>query len=160
MVLWLFAACAGVRADRAEGLVLNELLAMNVASNADPAGEFDDWIEIYNGGAEPVSLEGVYLSDDPDAPARWALPADEPLEPGAYLLVWCDDEPEQGVRHSTFKLAGGGESVTLSFVDDDAPLLLDQVDFGEQLPDVAWARTPDGGVEWSAATPTPGQPNE
>lgn len=159
MVLLVLAGCAGVRADLAEGLVLNELLAVNVAANTDPNDEFDDWIELFNGGAEPVSLADVYLSDDPAAPTRWALPAERPLEPGEHLLVWCDGQPEQGAEHAPFKLSGGGEAVVLSYVAD-APVVLDQVEYGEQLPDTAWARLPDGGVEWGAAPPTPGEPNE
>jgi hypothetical protein len=159
MVLLVLAGCAGVRADRAEGLVLNELLAVNVAANADPSDEFDDWIELFNGGEAPVSLEDVYLSDDPAAPARWALPTDEPLEPGGHLVVWCDGEPEQGADHAPFKLSGAGEAVVLSYVADE-PVTLDQVEYGEQVADTAWARLPDGGVEWGAAPPTPGAPNE
>ena len=31
-------------------VVINELLASNTKSAADPQGEFDDWIELYNAG--------------------------------------------------------------------------------------------------------------
>ncbi len=159
MILFLLAACAGVRGDLAEGLVLNELLAMNVASNTDEMDQFDDWLEIFNGSDQTVALEGLYLSDDPSAPSRWALPMDESIEPGAHLVVWCDGEPEQGALHAPFKLGGTGESVVLSFIDGEDVTMLDQVDFGEQLADTAWARKTDGAVEWIAAAPTPGKSN-
>jgi hypothetical protein len=159
MVVLLLGACAGVRADKAEGLVLNEVLAVNEASNSDEAEQFDDWLEIHNGGAVAVSLADLYLSDDAAAPGRWPLPADETLAPGAFLLVWCDGELEQGPLHAPFKLSGGGETVVLSYVRDDDTTLLDQVEFGEQLADTAWARLPDGGIEWAAAAPTPGASN-
>lgn len=160
MVVWLLAACDGVRGDVAEGLVLNEVLAKNLSTNQDNADEFDDWLEIYNGGDQPVSRVGLHVSDDSSAPARWPIPEGDPIQPGEHLLLWCDGEPEQGDNHGPFKLGGKGETVVLSYIDVDAPLVLDQVDFGEQLDDVSWARIPDGSIEWAAATPTPGDANE
>lgn len=160
MLALLLVACGGgVRGDQAEGLVLNEILAKNSLTNADDAGEFDDWIEIFNGGTEPVSRTGLYLSDDANAPGRWPLPEGEPIEPGTFLLVWCDGQPEQGDLHAPFKLGGLGETVALSYIDTGEPLAIDHVDFGEQLADVAWARVPDGAVEWLASAPSPGETN-
>lgn len=155
----LLVACGGVRGDQAEGLVLNEVLAKNTLTNADDAGEFDDWVEIFNGGEEPVSRTGLYLSDDANAPGRWPLPEGEPIEPGAYVVVWCDGQPEQGDLHAPFKLGGLGETVALSYIDREEPVAIDHVDFGEQIADVAWARVPDGAVEWLASAPTPGKTN-
>lgn len=159
MMLLLFLACAsGVPGNKAEGLVLNELLASNVAVNTDEADEFDDWIEIFNGGDQAVSTTDLYLSDDTEAPSRWPLP-EGTIEPGEYLVVWADGEPEQGDLHAPFKLGATGESVVLSYIKNDEVTLLDQVDFGEQVPDTAWARVPDGAVEWIGNAPTPGESN-
>jgi hypothetical protein len=159
MYLLALLACGAVRADQASGLVLNELLAVNTAEGLDEAGEADDWLEIWNGGEDPVSLADVFLSDDPAAPTRWPFPADISLEPGDFLVVWCDGQPEQGAFHAPFKLSGQGESIVLSWLGGDAPVLLDQVDYGARLADTAWARVPDGGVEWVDASPTPGESN-
>jgi hypothetical protein len=156
--IWLLVGCA-TNGGNADGLVLNELLARNAVTNTDDAGEFDDWVEIFNGGTEPIALTGLHLSDDAAAPARWPFPEGDPLEPGAYLLVWCDGQPEQGDFHAPFKLGGNGESVLLSYIEDGAPTTLDAVDYTEQTADVAWARVPDGGIEWVTATPTPGDTN-
>ncbi|MDP2314319.1 MAG: hypothetical protein Q8P41_15560 [Pseudomonadota bacterium] len=159
VLVWLFVGCGGVRGDQAEGLVLNEVLARNTITNVDDAGEFDDWIEIFNGGEEPVSRKDLFLSDDGNAPARWPLPEGDPIEPGTWLLVWADGQPEQGEMHAPFKIGGMGETVVFSYIGSGEPRTIDQVDFGEQLPDLAWARVPNGGVEWVAATPTPGETN-
>ncbi len=32
------------------------MMASNTKTIADPQGEFDDWIELYNSGSEPVEL--------------------------------------------------------------------------------------------------------
>ena len=159
MWAWLLVGCTGVRGDQAEGLVLNEVLAKNTVTNADEADEFDDWVEIWNGGEQPVLRKDLFLSDDGDTPSRFALPDGDPIEPGQWLLVWCDGSPDQGEMHAPFKLGGTGESVILSYIGGGEPRTLDQVDFGAQVADVAWARLPDGGVEWSAVTPTPGESN-
>ena len=65
-------------ADSSEGnaLVINEFLAANEAGIEDPdeAGEHPDWIELFNGSAEPVTLSGLFLTDDLQRPTRWQIP--------------------------------------------------------------------------------------
>lgn len=41
----------------------------------DEDDEAADWIELHNAGATDLSLAGYALSDDPDQPRRWRLPA-------------------------------------------------------------------------------------
>jgi len=136
-------------------LVINELMADNATTIADEAGEFDDWVELYNRGDEPISLAGLFLSDDPEDPWAYALP-DIELEPGAHLLIWCDNDPEQGPLHAPFRFDRDGEQVALA----SAGALLDVVEFGAQVADVSWARAIDGGEVWMACVPaSPGAPN-
>ena len=45
-------------------LFINEFLASNDTTNADEAGEYDDWVEIFNPGPPAVNLGGLFLSDD------------------------------------------------------------------------------------------------
>ena len=136
-------------------LVVNELQALNDSTVADEEGEYDDWVELHNRGDEAISLAGLYLSDDATDPWAFPLP-DATLGAGEYLLVWCDNDPEQGPLHAPFALSGDGESLILS--SDDA--IVDQVDFGSQETDVSLARLPDGFGAWVACTtPTPGAAN-
>ncbi len=60
----------------AGGLVINEFMAWNKATIQDPDewGEFADWIELYNGTDEPVTLSGLFLTDDLDEPTKWQIP--------------------------------------------------------------------------------------
>jgi len=140
-------------------LAINEFLADNDGVNVDEAGEYDDWLELYNAGIEPVELVGLYLTDDLANSLKWPLPAGT-LAPGAHLLIWCDDDPEQGAHHTTFKLAAAGEEIGLSALIDGEPQLVDSVVFGPQASDVSQGRWPDGAEHWQFfSEPTPGASN-
>lgn len=141
-------------------LVINEFLAMNTAVEPpDGAGEYDDWIELWNAGDEDVSFDGLHISDDEAQPDRWPLPADVSLEPGAFFLLWADGQPEQGSDHVSFKLSGAGEAIVLSLLTPDGATQVDAVTFESQAPDTSMARHPDGNLDWRAGTPTPGATN-
>ncbi len=129
-------------------LVINEILADNATAGPDPAGEFDDWVELHNRGPQPIALADYYLSDDPEDALAFRLP-DVPLAPGAFMLIWCDEDAGQGPDHAGFKLSKSGETVLLS----TARATVDRVAFGPQTTDVSWGRDPDGGDAWSACAP-------
>ncbi|MBN2132607.1 MAG: lamin tail domain-containing protein [Sedimentisphaerales bacterium] len=143
-------------------VVINELLASNVNSTADPQGEFDDWIELYNVGDIPVDIGGMYLTDDTSTPTKWQIPLDNPgqttIPPHGYLLVWADkDDASQGL-HAAFSLNAGGEEIALT--DVDGTTVIDSVRFGPQRADVSYGRYPDGSTAWSLmAFPTAGSEN-
>ena len=138
-------------------VVINEFLASNTRVNADEAGEYEDWVELYNAGAAPVSLGGLYLTDNLTHPAKWAFPASTELAAGAHLLVWCDNDAGQGPYHAGFKLDRDGEA--LGIFDADA-IPLDWLVFETQQTDISYGRRPDGGDAWGVfSVPTPGGAN-
>jgi len=148
---------AGVVLPRGErgALVINELLADNAAVLADESGAFDDWVELYNRGAEPVELSGFYLSDDPEDPFAFALPAGQ-LAPGAHLLVWTDGDVGEGPLHAPFRLDRAGESVVLA----TRTAIVDQVDFDALATDLSLGRESSGADAWAlCARPSPGRAN-
>ena len=49
----MIANCLAAQADSGVSLVINEVMASNSKTKADPQGQFDDWIEIYNNGTRP-----------------------------------------------------------------------------------------------------------
>jgi len=105
------------------GVVLNELLADNSSSFADEAGEYDDWIELFNPGDAPLGLTGLYLTDKRDRLDKWRITqTDLILAPGAFVIAWCDEQQEQGGLHANFKLSAGGEFLAL--VDRDGVTLV------------------------------------
>ncbi len=143
----------------AVSLFINELMADNVSTIADEAGEYEDWIEIYNGGPFAVDLDGMFMTDDPADTHMWVLP-EVTLEAGAFLLVWADEDLMQGPLHAGFKLSAAGEYVGLYDRDEAGHGLIDEVSFGGQHPDVSYGRYPDGSGGFLFMTdPSPGAPN-
>ena len=141
-------------------LVINEFLALNKTVLQDEAGEYDDWIELYNAGPVPLSLDGLYLSDSFENAGKWPLPPGITLAPGGYLLIWCDEDPQEGPLHASFKLSGDGEQIVLFADDAHANVPIDRITFGPQTQDISYGRRPDGAATWTTfATPTPGRSN-
>jgi hypothetical protein len=141
-------------------LVLNEVLASNQRTNRDEGGEFADWVEVLNRSANPVSLEGHFLSDDPHKPLRWAFP-EGVLAPGGRLLVWCDHDVFQGPYHTGFQLDQEGEAIGLYELRDGIVRALDFISFGPQESDRSIGRSPDGAARLTPLPcPTPGLPND
>jgi len=140
---------------------VNEFLADNEGVNQDEAGEYDDWVELYNSSAVTVTLDGMYLTDHLDNPTKWQFPAGTVISPGGYLLVWCDKDTGQGPLHANFKLNRDGEEIGLFADDAHSNVPLDSVVFGPQREDVSYGRRPDGVGTWDFLDPpTPGASNE
>lgn len=119
--------------------------------------EFDDWIELLNISDREVDLSGMYLTDRKDDLRKWAFPEGTMLAPGAYLIVWADEDGSdaQGL-HTSFKLSSEGETVLLVDTDGWGNAILDSVTFGVQEPDIAFGRSPDGtGRFEKLLSPTP-----
>ncbi len=143
-------------------IVINEVLASNATVGADPQGEYDDWIELYNSGDGPIDVGGMYLTDDLDVPTQWripeTLPAQTTVASGAYLLIWADQDTADTGLHTNFKLSAAGE--TLALFASDGTSLIDQVRLEKQDPDAAYGRYPDGNASWGyLVEPTPGHAN-
>ncbi|MCB9295759.1 MAG: lamin tail domain-containing protein [Lewinellaceae bacterium] len=140
-------------------LAINEFMASNDVTVADEAGEYEDWVEIYNYGTEAVYLGSRYLSDNPDNPTKWQFP-DIWIQAGEFLLIWCDDDSDQGPLHASYKLDADGEYIGI--FDDAAHnfTLVDGLEFGEQATDQAVGRLPDGTGSFQVVAPTPGASNQ
>jgi len=154
--LWVHSACGQVP------LVLNELMASNGSTLADPQGQYDDWIEIYNGSRSPFDAGGLYLSDDPGNPQRWRIPTNTPalttVPAGGFLLIWADGQTTDSGLHANFGLDADGDALYL--YDADGVTLIDGVEFGKQISDVSLGRYPDATGDWHLLTiPTPGMSN-
>ena len=138
-------------------LFINEIMADNDNVNQDEAGEFDDWLEIYNSSADEIDLSSYYLSDKKDNLTKWQFPAEVKISPFSYLLVWCDEDSEQGQLHTNFKLSASGEFIALTA--PDGLTVIDSISFGEQTADLSFSRIPDGSINWQISNPTPGTTN-
>ncbi len=143
-------------------LVINEFLASNDSTNLDEFDESDDWVELYNGTSDIMDVGGMYITDDPLDLNPWMIPETDPSEtsipPKGFLLLWCDKDPEQGVRHVDIKLSARGEHIIL--LGKDMATIIDSIQFGTMTTDISYGRETDGGDLWTLfATPTPGATN-
>ncbi len=125
-------------------LVVNEVLASNQTGIADGAGEQEDWVEILNLGATTADLEGMFLSDRLDETIAWPFPAMS-IPPGGSTLIWCDDEPQDGVLHASFRLSRSGGEIGLFESVEHGNVLIHGFTFGTQSADVSFGFAADAG---------------
>ena len=134
----------------ADAVALSEIMISNKGSVPDNLGGYPDYIELHNGSSERADISGYGLSDSLLEGAKYVFPAGTVLEPGAYVVVWCGGEAEDGM-HAPFKLSAGEEAVL--FDASGRPLdtaVLNSVDSGMVL-------RREGEV-WTQAKPCPGYP--
>ncbi len=143
-------------------IFINEFLASNSVILADEAGEFDDWVELYNAGTVLVDIGGMYVTDDLAVPTKWQIPSSDPakttIAANGFLILWFDNDPAQGVLHVGAKLSASGED--LGLFASDGTTQIDAFSFGPQSSDISNGRLPDGGVDFQFFNvPTPGETN-
>jgi len=141
----------------AEGdVVINEFMTSNTSTIQDEAGDYDDWIELYNPKSTPVDVGGYYLTDNLSSPTRWQIPDETVIPAHGHILIWCDGEPGEGPLHANFRLDDDGEQIGLFAPDSDGNLPIDWWTYGPQVADVSAGRNGDGAWTWVAySTPTP-----
>ena len=178
------------------GLVINEIVALQDSiledntrveecPDTNPTCAFEDYIELTNAGAEPINLTGLWLTDRPFQPRGWEFQAEdnggtliEPiLNPGEYLIIWCDadggkcprppkfvgdgqecpdpTDVEADEYHTNFALNQSGDQIYLYRAEGDGFGAIDFHEFGRQQLNVSLSRDPDGSREGSFR-PAPG----
>ncbi len=147
-----------------ENVFINEFLASNGADLTDEIGEYEDWIELYNAGGDAVDLGGLFLADSLPALNPWKIPMDRPevttIPPYGFMVVYADNDTEQGPLHADFKLGKNGEEVALLQKIGEDTYIVDHVVFGTQTRDVTFGRYPDGSPVFEYMTETtPGASN-
>lgn len=134
-----------------KGLVINEISANNASIAMDEAGQYEDWIELYNNSTENINLLGYYLSDELGDMTKWAFP-EVSIAPNAYLIVWADNDAMVGTElHANFQLSNSGEVLTLS---NPSEQIVDQIDFPEQFEDLTYGRFENGTGMFTYLYPT------
>ena len=136
----------------ASGLKINEWLAAPVIGG--------DWFEIYNPGADPVAMAGLFLTDDPSevGRAKFTIPALSFIAGGGWVKWEADNAVAAGRNHVSFTLDGNAENLRLS--NNDANFtVIDTISFGQQLSGVAQGRIADGGAVALLLAPTPAASN-
>ncbi len=111
------------KAITAADVRINEVMADNQKLCM---GHTMDWVELYNGSAEPVSLEGYFLTNDPKKPEALSL-AGLRIDAGEYLAVVLDNQ-------APFHLSAVGGAVYLTFQSEViSQLTFANTTFGESF---------------------------
>lgn len=133
-------------------VVINELMAANESTIADPSGQFDDWIELHNRTGADINLSRCFLTNKLSEPTLWEIPDGTVIPANGYLLIWADADTGQPGLHTNFKLKAAKDQVKLT---DETLVAADSVEFENQVAGVSWARIPNGSGPFQFEVPTP-----
>jgi hypothetical protein len=133
-------------------LKINEWLADGVTPYAD------DFIELFNPNPLPVSLGGLFLTDNPiGAPNLHEIAPLSFIAGGGFAVFIADGQIDNGPEHVDFQLSPEQGMIGLSAPD---LMLIDCVIYGPQRTDISQGRQPNGAVTFGFFdVPTPGSPN-
>ncbi len=137
---------------------INEVCASNTTTVSDEYGQYDDWIEVYNDNGFDVDLAGWFLSDSAGFNVKYQIPRGSPelttVKSRDYLLIWCDDQTNQGVNHTNFKLKKEGETISLVQKIGDDLHIVDSISYNSLFSDITFGKDPQSG-QWEYMEPTP-----
>jgi hypothetical protein len=145
------------------GPVINELLAINNALPLDEdGGRRSDWVEIYNGATNAVSLNGCqFRLIRTNEATGWktnlyTFPNTNDLPAKGRLVLVCSDRLRTPY-HTGFNLPGEGGIVSLL---DPFGNEINRVEYPVQQENISYGRFRDGNVTFTSNPfPSPGRPN-
>lgn len=143
------------------GVVVNEIAAhTDYANPSRPEYDSNDWLELYNRSASPVTFTtNWFLSDDGSNLRKWQFPGTHAIA-GHGRLALDEVTDFHNPIDEGFGLDKAGESVLLSHLPGDGTdRVVDAVRFKGQVAGTTLGRTPDGATEWGKLVPTRGVAN-
>lgn len=136
-----------------KALYINEVVTSNSLSLTNEFLGSPDWIELYNGTDEDISLDGCYITDNIKKLTKWAFP-DVTIKAGEYMTVFFSsnhDTLPDDVLCASFGISKGGDTLYLIGKYYD---VLQKIDIPALETDVSWARRDDGTYGYcGSATP-------
>ena len=124
-------------------LVINEVLPDNNVTVPDASGEYPDFIELFNYGIYSVALGNLSISDEPNRPTKWFLP-DMLIPAGGYVLLFADNETEQGLNHVSFTLDAENDELAVHAPVTSGYAIIDSTSWNDVPADISWGRLPNG----------------
>ncbi|MCD6394423.1 MAG: lamin tail domain-containing protein, partial [Planctomycetes bacterium] len=128
--------------------------------------ESPDWIEIYNGNPEAISLDEWYLTDNKGDLQKWRFPAGVTIAGEGYLVVFASNKAQlycpgnypfrddEGYYHTNFELDRDGEYLAL--VKPDGETVAHEYDkYPKQRGFISYGYSGNGQEYGYFTTPTP-----
>ena len=92
-------------------------MASNATVLQDSAGAYPDWIELYNPTGEDVDLADWTITDNLEKTDKSVLPS-LTIEAGGFLILYADDDQEDGDEHVNFSLSADGEEIDVGAIGE------------------------------------------
>jgi hypothetical protein len=143
---------------------LNEIQHVSLAGLVDNIGEPSPWIEIYNAGLTPVSLDNYFLAENFSSNlTQWPFPAGASLAAGEHKVIWADGDPSQDTAtewHTSFTLQRSGR-LALTRLTNGVPQVVDHLAWRWLGANVTFGSHPEGQLIFRSTLvePTPGALN-
>lgn len=139
-------------------LLVNEVQQSNVDMFIDPSWNFGGWIELYNPTDRSLSLNGLFVSDDPTNLHKMPLDARFGAVPAhGFQNLWFGHNSWWTPKTVNFKLDTDGGTIYLS---DSRGRIIVQQNYPAAISRTSYARKTDGGEEWGYTDqPTPAASN-
>jgi len=144
---------------------INEVMPANQSAYPDRLGSYSYWIELFNAGNLPVSLCGLFITDNLSVPGRWQIRVGNPeltvMDPYGYQVLVADGRPFLGPDHLGFSIGRETKTIGLSVRTPAGYVWIDTLTVPMQDLDVSFGHFPDGvtGPVVFTQHPTPGNPN-
>ena len=134
-------------------VVISEVMPGSGYAIIDGEGNQSDWIELLNTGDAAVTLDGGFLSDDPEDRTKYMIPS-LTIEPGERVVIRCaGDYAREG--EADFALSRDGSTVILTGPMGNTVSEVTYPDLGKEC---SWALQEDGTYLETTQT-TPGYEN-
>jgi hypothetical protein len=143
---------AAAQLSAATSLRINEWLAHSAGNG--------DWLEIFNGATNPVSISGLRLIRDPSGvPGSFTISGQSFIGTGPGAFVQFKADKGAGNDHLPYTLSAAG--LTVALTQPDGVTVIDSVSFGPQpVIDQSEGRFRDGSTNIARfAAPSPGAAN-
>ena len=127
-------------------VLINEACSDNATGPVAPNGSREDWIELRNPSSSPVSLNGLFLSDNSANPGKAAL-SGQSIPANGRLLFWAAGGTGF-TRALDFKLDKDGEGLALNVQSNGSWVQLDEVRIPPLMPDQSFGRRHDDAFTW------------
>lgn len=116
---------------------ISEVVTQNLTGITDEDGTRQDWIELQNMTASPVSLAGWHLTDSRTDFIKWTFPA-ATIPANGYLLVFASSKNRSTTPlHTNFSLDSDGEYLALT---DGSGNVVSSVDIPALTADQSYGR--------------------
>ncbi|MBQ0056116.1 MAG: CotH kinase family protein [Bacteroidales bacterium] len=137
--------------------MVSEVQVCNTDQIVDPSFNYGQWVEIYNNSSNYKTINGWYLSDDPENLKKARISRSEVIKPGEYVCLWLGNKDKYSPNQIDLKFDVDGGTIYLS---NSLGNLQCQLDYPAGIPRTSWACSDiEAGTYSYAYAPTPGRSN-